>query len=86
MSDDERFAQVGAALEVRAGWHYGPSTAPGGPASWCLDPGGKVVLAVNVVDGAVTVYVPENDLDVPVGDVDGLVAWLDAYGDRYLAG
>jgi len=86
MSDDALFEQVGAALGQRPGWHYEPSTAPGGLASWCLDPAGVVVLAVNVLDGAVTVYVPENDLDVPVGDVDGLVAWLDAYGDRYLAG
>ncbi len=86
MSDDELFARLGHALEGRAGWHYEPSTTPGGPASWCLDPGGHVMLSVNVVDGVVTVYAPEGDRDVAVGGVDELLVWLDAFGDSYLAG
>ena len=85
MSDDALFDEVGRALEGRPGWHYEPSTTPGGLPSWCLDPGGRVVLAANVVDGKVSVYVPETDRDVVVGGVDQLLVWLDAYGDRYLA-
>ena len=84
MADDALFAQVGQALEHRRGWHFEPSTTPGGPPSWCLDPGGRITLSVIVVDGAVTVYVPESDRDVVVDGVDGLLTWLDAYGDRYL--
>lgn len=84
MSDDELFELVGQALEDRPGWHYEPSTTPGGLPSWCLDPGGHVTLSVNVIDGTVTVYVPETDRDAVVGGVDELLAWLDAFGDRYL--
>ncbi len=86
MSDDDLFDQVGRALDGRPGWHYEPSPTPGLPASWCLDPAGRVVLSVTVVDGTVTVYVPDADRDVPVGGVAELAVWLDAYGDGYLAG
>ena len=86
MTDDAQFALVGRALEERPGWHYEPSTTPGGLPSWCLDPGGRVVLSVTVIDGAVTVYAPEDDREVVVGDVDALPVWLDAYGDGYLSG
>jgi hypothetical protein len=86
MSDDELFESMGRALEDRPGWHYEPSTTPGGLPSWCLDPGGKVTLSAAVIDGVVTVYVPESDRDLAVGGVPELVAWLDAYGDEYLAG
>jgi len=85
MTDDELFERMGHALEGRPGWHYEPSTSPGGPPSWCLDPGGRVMLSANVIDGTVTVYAPEDDREVVVGDVAGLLAWLDAFGDRYLA-
>jgi hypothetical protein len=84
MEDDVLFEQVGRALEARTGWHYEPSTTPGGSPSWCLDPGGQVSLSVNVIDGAVTIYVPEGDRDVTVAGVDALLAWLDAFGDTYL--
>ncbi len=86
MSDDALFEEVGRALDGRPGWHYEPSPTPGLPPSWCLDPDGRITLSVNVVDGVVTVYVPESDRDVAVAGVAGLVAWLDAYGDQYLAG
>ena len=83
-ADDVLFDQVGAELTKRPGWRYEPSTTPGGPPSWCLDPGGTIALSVNVIDGTVTVYVPENDRDVVVGGVDDLLTWLDNFGDRYL--
>jgi len=85
MSDDELFEWMGRALDARSGWHYEPSTTPGGPPSWCLDPGGQVTLSASVIDGVITVYVPESDRDVAVGDVAALLEWLDANGDRYLA-
>jgi len=84
MTDDELFDQVGRALEGRPGWRYEPSSTPGGPPSWCLDQGAQVVLSVNAYQGVVIVYVPETDREVPVGGVDELLTWLDAYGDRYL--
>jgi hypothetical protein len=86
MSDDALFEQVGRILERRPGWHYEPSPTPGLQPSWCLDPGGEVVLSVSVIDGAVTVYSPADDRDLAVGDVSQLAAWLDAYGDGELAG
>ena len=85
MTDDELFERVGQALDGRHGWHYEPSTTPGGAPSWCLDPGGRVTLSANVVDGVVTVYAPDEDREVAVGDVAELIVWLDAFGDRYLA-
>ena len=76
-ADDLLFDRVGEALTARGGWHYEPSPTPGGPPSWCFDPGGEVVVAVNVVDGAVVAYLPARDRDVTLAGVDGLLAWLD---------
>jgi hypothetical protein len=76
-ADDVLFDQVGAALGTRGGWRYEPSTTPGGLPSWCLDPGGEVVVSVNVTDGAVVAYLPSHDRDVRFGGLDGLLAWLD---------
>jgi len=77
-TDDELFDQVGVVLGTRGGWRYEPSTSPGGPPSWCLDPAGVVVVSVNVVDGAVVAYLPDLDREVRFADVAGLVAWMDA--------
>jgi hypothetical protein len=76
-ADDQLFDAVGAALSARGGWHYEPSTSPGGPPSWCLDPGGEVVVAVTVLDGLVSAYLPATDRDVTFPDRDALTAWLD---------
>jgi hypothetical protein len=76
-ADDLLFDRVGEALTARGGWRYEPSPTPGGPASWCLDPGGEVVVAVNVVDGAVVTYLPARDRDVTFAGIDDLLAWLD---------
>ena len=78
MSDEQLFEQVGAALEARGGWHYEPATTPGSLASWCLDPGGEVAVAVNVIDGVVVAYLPAWDQEVRLSGVAGLVEWLDA--------
>ena len=86
MSDDELFTSVGEALQRRPGWHYEPSSTPGGPPAWCLEQAGQIVLSVSVYDGVVIAYVPQTDHDVAVDGVAGLERWLDAYGDRYLAG
>jgi hypothetical protein len=76
-ADDVLFEQVGAALQARGDWRYEPSTTPGGLPSWCLDPGGTVVVSVNVIDGAVVAYLPATDRDVRFAGLDGLLAWMD---------
>ena len=76
-TDDPLFDAVGAVLGARGGWHYEPSSSPGGPPSWCLDPGGEVVVAVTVLDGVVSAYLPATDRDVAFADTGALVAWLD---------
>jgi len=86
MTDDELFESMGRALGRRPGWHYEPSSTPGGLPAWGLDRGGQMTLSATVIDGVVTVYVPDSDLEVAVGGVTELVGWLDAYGDEYLAG
>jgi hypothetical protein len=77
VTDDELFDQVGAALGTRGGWHYEPATTPGSLPSWCLDPGGTVVVSINVIDGQVVAYLPSEDREVPLSGVDGLIDWLD---------
>jgi hypothetical protein len=76
--DQELFDQVGAVLATHGDWHYEPSTAPGGLPSWCLDPGGKVLCSINVVDGAIVLYIPEEDRELRLDGLDGLTAWLEA--------
>jgi hypothetical protein len=72
------FDQVGAVLETQGGWHYEPSTTPGGLPSWCLDPGGVVACSVNVVDGAIVLYFPDEDHEMRVDGLDELSTWLGA--------
>ncbi len=76
-SDDELFDRVGAALQERGGWHFEPSTSPGGPPSWCLDPGGEPAVSVNVVEGAIVAYLPVPDRDLTFPDLQALLAWMD---------
>jgi len=72
------FDQVGEELTKRPGWRYEPSTTPGGPASWCLDPAGQILYSVNVVDGTILLYVPSEDWEVPIDSLEGLLRWIDA--------
>jgi hypothetical protein len=76
-ADDQLFDRVGEALAARGGWHYEPSSSPSGPPSWCLDPGGEIVVAVSVIDGGVVAYLPADDREVAFAGPDGLLAWLD---------
>ena len=76
-ADDLLFDRVGEALTTRGGWHFEPSTSPGGSPSWCLDPGGVVVVAVSVVEGRVVAYIPARDREVAFTDAEGLLVWLD---------
>jgi len=71
------FEQIGRLLEPRPGWSYEPSPTPGAQPSWCLDDGGEILLAVNVIDGAVCVYVPEDDREIWLRDLGELAAWID---------
>jgi len=87
MSDDGvLFDQVGSALERCGGWHYEPSTTPGGLPSWCLDPGGEVACSANVVDGAIVLYFPDEDYELTLDGLGGLSAWLGARMGRSDAG
>ncbi len=82
--DDELFDRVGDVLASHdAGWHYEPSTSPGGAPSWCLDPGGEITVSVTVIDGVIAVYLPAEDKEIPVADPDTLTAWVEANQDRF---
>ena len=35
------------------------------------------MVSVNVVDGAIVAYLPVQDRDVPFGDLDALLRWMD---------
>jgi hypothetical protein len=82
--DDELFDQLGRLLGSRSGWHFEPPTTPGAPPSWCLDPGGEISLAVNVVGGSITVYLPDEDKELSLDGVAALIAWLDGNEARFL--
>ena len=75
--DADLFDQIGRVLEPRPGWHYEPSTTPGAEPSWCLDPGGQIAVAVNVIDGAVCVYLPDEDREIRLNGLDELTEWID---------
>ena len=79
-ADDVLFDQVGAELTKRPGWRYEPSTTPGGPPSWCLDPAGEILLSVSVYEGSILLYVPSEDWEVPIDNLEGLLRWVDAKG------
>ena len=82
--DDELFDRVGEVLTSRhPGWHYEPSTTPGGAPSWCLDPGGHITVSVTVIDGVIAVYLPAEDNEIPCVDVDTLTAWIEANQTRF---
>jgi hypothetical protein len=84
MSDDDAlFEQVGDILRTRPDWHFEPATTPGSQPSWCLDPGGEVTLAVNVVGGAISVYLPERDREISLDSVEALVTWIDQNEKRF---
>ena len=76
--DDDLFDEVGRLLGARGSWLLAASSTPGVPPAWCLDVEGELVLSVSVDGGAVTVYLPDIDREVAVGDLGGLTAWLDA--------
>jgi hypothetical protein len=81
--DDELFDRVGQALAAtHSGWKLEPSTSPGGPPSWCLDPAGEVTVSVAVFDGVISVYLPAEDQEIRVADIDELTRWIRANGDR----
>jgi hypothetical protein len=83
--DDELFDRVGQVLASHdPGWHYEPSTAPGGAPSWCLDPGGEITVSVTVIDGVIAVYLPAEDKEIPVTDLDALTAWIPANRARFV--
>jgi len=75
--EGDLFEQIGRLLEPRPGWGYEPSPTPGAAPSWCLDDGGEILLAVNVIDGAICVYVPEDDREIWLRDLGELAAWME---------
>ena len=62
--DDHVFDQVGTYLISRGGWRFEPPTTPGAPASWCLDPDGDVLVAVSVIYGIFSIYLPATDQEI----------------------
>lgn len=82
---DDLFDRIGAVLTPRGHWNFEPSPTPGAAPSWCLDPGGEVVLAVLVLDGDICVYVPKEDREIRIHDLGELSSWIDANEARYLA-
>ncbi len=84
--DDELFAVVGRILGDRPGWHLEPSTSPGGSPSWCIDPGGRVVLSASVIDGRIQLYLPAGDREIELDGVAELQTWLDGNEAVFLMG
>ena len=83
-ADDELFDRVGHVLAShRPGWSFEPSTTPGGSPSWCLDPGGQITVSVTVIDGVIAVYLPAEDKEIPVADVDAMTTWIEANQERF---
>ena len=70
-------------LGSHPGWSLEPSTSPGGAPSWCLVIRGEVELSVRVSRGAVLVYFMDSDLEISVGDAEGLASWLTANEARF---
>lgn len=83
-SDNELFDRIGVVLTSRPGWIYEPSTTPGAPPSWCLDSHGEIRLSVSVDHGAITVYLPNQDREIAVEDLDVLAKWIDTNEARFL--
>jgi len=83
-SDDELFDHIGDALGSRPGWNYEPSTTPGALPSWCLDVHGEIRLSVSVNHGAVTIYIPNQDHEIVVDDLDALTKWIDTNEAQFL--
>ncbi|MGP0030403.1 MAG: hypothetical protein ACLPVF_07845 [Acidimicrobiales bacterium] len=81
--DEELWDQVSRLVESRPGWSYEPSTTPGGPPSWCFLSGGEVEFSVSVSGGAPMVYVPMDDREIPLPDLDALTAWIDRNEGRF---
>ncbi len=77
------FDEVGQMVTSRPGWHYEPSTSPGGPPSWCLDPHGEPTLSVTVIDGNITMFLAATGQEIPIDNVDALRVWLDANESRF---
>ena len=53
------------------------------PPAWCLYPGGELTLSVKVVDGVMTAYLPDEDVELAFDGVDQLLAWIDANERRF---
>lgn len=81
-SDDELFALLGERLGSRPDWNFEPSTTPGAQPSWCFDPHGEITISVSLVEGAITIYLPNLDREIAVDDLDALSAWMDANESR----
>jgi hypothetical protein len=81
---DDLFDEVGRMVGARPDWHYEPSTSPGGPPSWCLDPGGEPTLSVTVIDGNIAVYLPATDQEIAVDNLDALRSWIEINESRFL--
>jgi len=76
-NDDELFDQVGALLGSRQGWRYEPSTTPGARPSWCLDRDGDILIAISVIGGVFSIYLPYTDDEINLATMEALVDWLE---------
>ena len=82
-SDDELFDRLGECLEPRPGWNFEPSTTPGAQPSWCFDPHGEITISVSLVEGVITIYLPNLDREIAVDGIDALGAWIDTNESRF---
>jgi hypothetical protein len=76
--------EVGDLLRVRDHWSLQPSSSPGMPSQWCLLSGPEIELSVTVDQGAIVIYVMDQNAEIFLGDVAALTAWLDAEEGLFL--
>ena len=76
--DDEVFDQVAVYLASRRGWRFEPPTTPGAPPSWCLESDGDFLIALSVIDGNFSIYLPATDRELNFTTMEALVDWLEA--------
>ena len=82
--DNDLFDQIGNLLESRRGWIFEPSSTPGMPPFWCLESGGEIELSVSADSGTISIYLPKQDQEIAIDNVEALITWIDKNEQRFL--